>query len=568
MSALPLLSRHSFIELGARERARALLDRGSFSELAGPFAGLVSPWLPLQGVVPQSDDGVIVARGRIDGQPAVVLAIEGAFQGGSLGEVGGAKIAGALELAAEDNRRGTPTRAVILFETGGVRLQEANLGLAAIADIHAAIVDLRRYQPVVGVIAGQVGCFGGMSIAAGLCTSLVMTREGRLGLNGPAVIEQEAGIDEYDSRDRPLIWGFTGGTQRLATGLADREVDDDCDAMRDAVMSLLAQPLPRTHRSERYADYLAALAAVDASRQPTPADVRKVLPPVGASSPATPPRAAGKPTDHPDSRGARWLTTLTAGAPRQGGLPPSVQVADAAIGGMPCRWIAVVPDPGSGFPRARHGEVGLLEGWALARAVREAVDADRDALVKRAIVAVVDTPSQAYGRREEAFGIHQSLAAAVDAYATARLAGHPVVALLVGRAMSGAFLAHGYQANRIIAIDDPAVMVHAMGKEAAARITMRSVEDLEALAADIPPMAYDLASFASLGLPWRLVPVKAADAPDGGDVGDVGAVRDAVAAAVADIVNDPIRDLRTRLGAPHRAASAQVRACLAREWRD
>ena len=33
-----------------------------------------------------------------------MLAIEGAFQGGSLGEVGGAKIAGALELAAEDNR--------------------------------------------------------------------------------------------------------------------------------------------------------------------------------------------------------------------------------------------------------------------------------------------------------------------------------------------------------------------------------------------------------------------------------------------------------------------------------
>ena len=28
--------------------------------------------------------------------------------------------------AAEDNRQGVPTRAVILFETGGVRLQEAN----------------------------------------------------------------------------------------------------------------------------------------------------------------------------------------------------------------------------------------------------------------------------------------------------------------------------------------------------------------------------------------------------------------------------------------------------------
>lgn len=272
-----LLARNSFIELGARERARVLLDAGTFRELAGPFDGLQSPWLPPQGVVPQSDDGVVVAKGRIDGVPVVVLAIEGAFQGGSLGEVGGAKIAGALELAAEDNRRGEPTRAVLLLETGGVRLQEANLGLAAIADIHAAIVDLRRYQPVVGVIVGQVGCFGGMSIAAGLCTALVMTQEGRLGLNGPAVIEQEAGIAEYDSRDRPFIWSFTGGTQRVASGFADVYVDDDCDAMRSEVATLVRGPVAASHRSERYALYLAALQDYDASVQPTPAGVQDLF---------------------------------------------------------------------------------------------------------------------------------------------------------------------------------------------------------------------------------------------------------------------------------------------------
>lgn len=277
MNTVSLLARHSFIELGARERARVLLDAGTFRELAGPFDGLQSPWLPRQGIVPQSDDGVVVAQGRIDGQPAVVLAIEGAFQGGSLGEVGGAKIAGALELAAEDNRRGVPTRAALLLETGGVRLQEANLGLAAIADIHAAIVDLRRYQPVVGVIAGQVGCFGGMSIAAGLCTALVMTQEGRLGLNGPAVIEQEAGVAEYDSRDRPFIWSFTGGAQRAATGFADDYVDDDCGAMRDAVARRLREPVPAAHRSERYEAYLAALQSYDAAAQPTPEAVRELF---------------------------------------------------------------------------------------------------------------------------------------------------------------------------------------------------------------------------------------------------------------------------------------------------
>ena len=46
------LSRQSVIEMRARERARALLDHGSFRELLGPFDRLESPWLPLQGVVP------------------------------------------------------------------------------------------------------------------------------------------------------------------------------------------------------------------------------------------------------------------------------------------------------------------------------------------------------------------------------------------------------------------------------------------------------------------------------------------------------------------------------------
>ena len=269
-----LLERDSFIERGARSRATALLDAGSMRELLDPFCGIASPWLPRQGVTAQADDGVVVAKGLFDGQPAVVLAIEGAYQGGSMGEVGGAKIAGALELAARDNRQGVPTRAVILFETGGVRLQEANLGLAAIADIHAAIVDLRRYQPVIGITAGTVGCYGGMSIAAGLCSYLVVTREARLGLNGPAVIEQEAGVDEFDSRNKPFIWSLTGGEQRFHSGLADAYVADDTSQMRATVADLFRRGVPAQHRSDQAQGYLARLADVDASVQATPEAVR------------------------------------------------------------------------------------------------------------------------------------------------------------------------------------------------------------------------------------------------------------------------------------------------------
>jgi malonate decarboxylase beta subunit len=270
MNTEEMLERESFIELSARERAKKLLDEGTFTELLDPFQRIRSPWLARQGIVTQADDGTVVAKGTIDGQPAVVLGIDAGFQGGSMGEVSAAKIAGSLELAAEDNRNGIPTRAVILFETGGVRLQEANLGLAAIAEIHAGIVDLRRYQPVIGITAGPIGCYGGMSIAAGLCSCLIATREARIGLNGPAVIEQEAGIAEFDSRDRPMIWSFTGGEQRYRTGLVDVYVGDDTDAIRDAVIARFRAGRPHACRSEQVTGFLQRLSEINPDEQASP----------------------------------------------------------------------------------------------------------------------------------------------------------------------------------------------------------------------------------------------------------------------------------------------------------
>jgi malonate decarboxylase beta subunit len=263
------LKRRSFIELSARARARALLDADTFRELLGPFERLKSPWLPLQGVVTQADDGVVIARGLIAGKPAVIAAIEGRYQGGSIGEVSGSKIAGALELALRDCERGAPVRPVLLLETGGVRLQEANLGLAAITEIHAAIIALRRHVPVVAVVGGIVGCFGGMSLAAALCSTLIVSRHARLGMNGPEVIEQEAGVAELDAGDRALIWSLMGGEQRYATGFADALVEDDIDAISAEVRQAFVQP-PAAARTEQVERFVERLARIDMQQPPTP----------------------------------------------------------------------------------------------------------------------------------------------------------------------------------------------------------------------------------------------------------------------------------------------------------
>ncbi|MBE4963197.1 biotin-independent malonate decarboxylase subunit gamma [Enterobacter cloacae complex sp. P24RS] len=261
------------------------------------------------------------------------------------------------------------------------------------------------------------------------------------------------------------------------------------------------------------------------------------------------------------SRGELWLETLAPHAKRLEGLCPSVQAADGELNGETVRFVAVVPDANNHFPRAAQGEVGLLEGWTLAKVVSETVAADADKAVKRPIVAVIDVPSQAYGRREEAFGIHQALAGAAAAYANARLAGHPVIGLIVGKAMSGAFLAHGYQANRLIAFNDKGVLIHAMGKESAARITLRTVEALEKLAATIPPMAYDISNYATLGLLSDLLDISNPDAPSDNDL---TLVKTTLQQAISDARQDTT--LKNRLGADNRRSSALVRERMRANW--
>jgi malonate decarboxylase beta subunit len=272
------LSRQSVIEMRARERARALLDSNTFRELLGPFDRVESPWLPLQGVVPESDDGVIIARGQLAGQPALIMAIEGAFQGGGMGEVSASKIAGALGLARHDCESGKPILPVLLLETGGVRLQEANLGEAAVAEIHAEIIALRRHVPVIGVITGMVGCFGGMSITAGLCSYLVVFPQARLELNGPEVIEQEAGIDELDASDKQTIWSLMGGEQRYETGFVDALVEDDATLLKGAVLDLAARGIPVRYRSENVEAYARCLATIDPAAPPDGPALRRLWP--------------------------------------------------------------------------------------------------------------------------------------------------------------------------------------------------------------------------------------------------------------------------------------------------
>ncbi len=231
--------RQSWYEAGARERIAALVDPRSFAEFVGPECRETSPHLGIFDLPAQFDDGIVVGSGAIDGTPVLVAAQEGRFMGGAFGEVHGAKLTGLLRAA-----KALARDVVIAFDTGGVRLQEANAGEIAIAEIMRAIVEARLDGVrVVGLIGGRAGCYGGGGLIAGCCSTLIVSEQGRISVTGPEVIETNKGVEEFDSRDRALVWRTMGGKHRTLIGGADVFVDDDAAAFRAAATAALVRPV-------------------------------------------------------------------------------------------------------------------------------------------------------------------------------------------------------------------------------------------------------------------------------------------------------------------------------------
>ncbi len=227
----------SYLELTARQRIPAIFDAGTFEEFLPPSERIASPHLAQLDAPVSFDDGVVVGRGRLDGLSVFGAAQEGGFMGGAVGEVHGAKLVGMLRRAVDENADAV----VLLLESGGVRLHEANAGLIAVSEVMRAMLDAREAGiPVVALVGGSNGCFGGMGISARCANTVIMSEEGRLAMSGPEVIETANGVEEFDSRDRALVWRTTGGKHRYLLGDCQALVPDDTEAFRAAAIQAIA----------------------------------------------------------------------------------------------------------------------------------------------------------------------------------------------------------------------------------------------------------------------------------------------------------------------------------------
>ena len=235
----PCVNNPHYVELTPHGRIKALVDENSFQEIYPAAQQLTSPHLGQLDLLTSFDDGVVIGDAQINGKPIAIIAQQANFMGGAVGEVHGAKIVGMCLRALQQQFSGV----VLLLDSGGVRLQEANAGEISISEIIRSIFALRVAGiPVVALVAGKNGAFGGIGITAACSDTLLISEQGRSGVSGPEVIETVMGADEYDSKDRALVWRTCGGKQRALLGLSEY-LPTDFTALKQQLMTALERPV-------------------------------------------------------------------------------------------------------------------------------------------------------------------------------------------------------------------------------------------------------------------------------------------------------------------------------------
>jgi malonate decarboxylase beta subunit len=535
----------SYREANARQRVAAMFD-GGWHEFVPPACRMVSPHLAVLNAPVAFDDGVIVGQARLDGQSVLFAAQEGGFMGGAVGEVHGAKITGMLQRALQQQ----VAAVVLLLDSGGVRLHEANAGLIAVSEIMRALLQVRaKGIPVMVLIGGANGCFGGAGILARCANRVIMSEEGRLAMSGPEVIETAHGVEEYDARDRALVWRTTGGKHRYLLGDCDGLVLDDLAAFRQALIEAIREqdankvPLSETALAAEHAMLAARIAQFGKCRDPREIWQALGVPEVDGLSMLDADEFVARVAHHrvgpelwQDGGVMAALDQMKslpgAAASLNQAAPPQtveddapamaqVDVADSnAIPTQPPMWqgvtAALFPDGhqivqdgvvlhGTARPRGvlditfavigtcEHTPIGVEIALQQARLVLEVV---RDH-PGRPILLLVDTCGQRLRHRDEMLGINSYMAHLGKCIELARQAGHIVLALVYDQALSGGFLTSGMMAHACFALPQAQIRVMALG--AMARITKVSEVALQELAQHNPVFAPGAGNYWKMG---------------------------------------------------------------------
>lgn len=487
----------SYYEASARQRIHDLVDEHSFKEFLGPEKRQISPHLKLFDLPEEFDDGVVVGEAELEHRKIFIAAQEGRFMGGAIGEVHGAKLLGLIQAAQKHQRD-----LVLLLDTGGVRLQEANAGEIAIAEIMRAMIETRLAgRKIVVAIGGRAGCYGGGSLIAACASKIIMSEHGRMSVSGPEVIETNKGVEEFDSRDRSLVWRTMGGKHRYLMGDADIFVDDDILQFRRAIVGSLNEKshLDSSAILSQQNKLSARLHAFGGAP-----DALQIWSQLGISKPEEIPslqtedfktladkarKNLPSETYHEKRNESTLSQPLALLFERLFGKQTNIHIdgnrlnGTATLNGRDVRIIGL----------CNGASVTIDDACASSQAVLDAMQTSPDCC----IVVLVDSASQNMSKRDELLGLNQYLAQLAKTLLFAAAKGHPTIGLLYGTSAAGAFIASALATQILIALPtaNPAVM----DLPSMARVTKLSVEKLQDMAKTTPVFAPGLDNLLQTG---------------------------------------------------------------------
>lgn len=228
------------LRLSADKRIEMLADAGSFEQITGlrpadPLGFVDTEPYPKRLERYQKEagrpDAIVGGRCTIGGTPGVLLVMDYAFAGGSMGSVVGEEITRGIELAAQENRA-----LVIVSVSGGARMQEAALSLMQMAKTTLALDRLwARKLPYLSILTDPTT--GGVTASFAAIADVILAEPGALiGFAGPRVIKQTIRQD--------LPEGFQRSEFLLKHGMVDQVVDRR--QLKETVARILKLLHPRT----------------------------------------------------------------------------------------------------------------------------------------------------------------------------------------------------------------------------------------------------------------------------------------------------------------------------------
>ncbi|MGY2065801.1 acyl-CoA carboxylase subunit beta [Blastococcus sp. SYSU DS0619] len=165
----------------------------------------------MQPLGARDTSGVMAARGRVSGSPAIAFCTDATVMGGAMGVDGCRHIVDAIDAALRER-----VPVVGIWHSGGARLAEGVTALHAVGEVFAAMVRASGRIPQISVVLGPAA--GGAAYGPALTDLVIMGPAGRVFVTGPEVVRSVTGENvDMESLGGPDTHGRRSGVVHVVT---------------------------------------------------------------------------------------------------------------------------------------------------------------------------------------------------------------------------------------------------------------------------------------------------------------------------------------------------------------